>query len=250
MNEDNTDIDLIPLEAILSHTTLVTSSDDLDRTDSNAPHAFYKKGNQKPSAAYKSRHQHEIEKAKHSSLKQPSLSDLPFELHEKIFVFASNPALSRVNKTYYTIGASKLTRSAWLEHFYGSNKVLACCWRWRFLRHQFELLPGISRSRHSQKVSQSTTTRKSNISKWKCQCHAVAAQSPTWDHILHFATNNSGQQYHDACEVENIQLEIVKTLLERGVNVHAGGSYALRIAVRKGHFKLAKCNFIRTRYHQ
>ncbi|KAJ3084342.1 hypothetical protein HK102_000691, partial [Quaeritorhiza haematococci] len=64
-----------------------------------------------------------------------TLSTLPLELKEQIFILASNPSLALVDRTfYYAISRSNWIKAEWLMQRYGAEFVMAGCWRWRFMR--------------------------------------------------------------------------------------------------------------------
>ncbi|KAJ3219772.1 hypothetical protein HDU67_009584 [Dinochytrium kinnereticum] len=110
----------------------------------------------------------------------PSITCLPIEILERIFILASNPTLALANREFLLLSSSPLVKSRWIIHRYGANEALARCWRWKFMDctlSDVELKAGLKPARAQKKALLSYLKRRC------CSCHrdAMVANSLTKD---------------------------------------------------------------------
>jgi len=113
--------------------------------------------------------------------------------------------LHRVCWTFHCISQYESIRAHWLLTKYGPEEVLSECWRWRFVR---------------------------GFRGQVCRCDQRKRKSTS--HKTPSSPNST------ACPVEEMQINLLQTLLSQGANPHSTNQMPLKMASRFNHLKLVK----------
>ncbi|KAJ3122902.1 hypothetical protein HK098_002348 [Nowakowskiella sp. JEL0407] len=138
------------------------------------------------------------------AISEPTLKqefDLPNEILEKIFIYATNAKLAYLNRKLYQISKSPLTRSRWLISKYGVSNSMACCWKWRFMRVYFpDLNPDLlindeymSQTRSMKKFGE--IMRQKFKMRKRCNCRGLLGENLSHEEIQSQNTPNTASSW-------------------------------------------------------
>ncbi|KAJ3300653.1 hypothetical protein HK104_008587 [Borealophlyctis nickersoniae] len=173
---------------------------------------------------------------------------LPHELLTQIFIHSGSTALPRTCTRFFAISRPLVTRVLWLCAKYGPQRAAIGCWRIGFFARKCDcsekarkgVLEDIERMEEDEVDDAGVATEKGG--RWGGRVVEIV-KTAVW------SGENEGDQSEEGvrswdnrskCPCEETQLAILTALESYGVDVSAGGDYALRMAAASWHLRLCE----------